>query len=1320
MLRCRYVVLSCSQLRRQFHSVEILRQLSTFESHVSIDPSSTTNAPLSSNVTVSNQLPLFFSNPQRGTTLTASSTTNNSTTAPATRSTSPPGFTLRNNPFTNTHSLATAKMTEQRDIMQLWSLLEACLQTNNFPRSFSILQSLYEIKSHRKQNFIDDYNLYLDARGQNMSNIRQLETLLEDDLTLHFPLISYNNKSLAILIHHAIRLAPNSDALKSHISTYFKMGDNNCKNVCSYLDILTISDYKKLYFDLKLISERDIPYSIRAVALNLHPDEAVPNKSVGNGNNTLNTYSKNTVLLSNSNDTPIKTLFDEEIQSVNKNVIELKDVDTIGMKVVKHTLLGLTLTDTQRQQLSKFIPKDLQTDHNVTIDFYQIYNNLKTEKEKDDFENMLNEFNQDRQRALELRATDAAKERWKHDFEEAKARGDISIQKSLNAKLWEWYTDMLPLVKEEIIKHKDKLGNKNTDFAPYLKLVNSEKMCVITILELLKLNSTGGIMEGMRTARAVISVGKAVEMEFRSEQLLKTESRIFKEVNKKSVEFRKYIRNAKNAFRSMKIEKSKVVWPQAVRAKIGSILISKLIRVARVRVEGTDPVTKETVVGKAPAFSHSYQYHNGAKLGIIKIHKSLINQLNGERLAASVQPQLLPMLVKPRAWRNWKSGGYFYSQSMLIRTKDCPEQLAYLEAASNSHAIDKVYDGLNVLGDTAWTVNRKVFDVVSEVWNRGEEFLDIPKIQDHLDLPPRPPSSADPGEINVWKQKTRALVNEYSANRSMRCDSNYKLEIARAFLGEKFYFPHNLDFRGRAYPLSPHFNHLGNDMSRGLLVFWKGKKLGKDGLKWLKIHLSNLFGVDKVPLEDRVAFTDAHLDKIKDSAENPLNGEGWWKTADKPWQALATCFEINEALKLENPEEYYSHQPVHQDGTCNGLQHYAALGGDIEGAQQVNLLPGSKPNDVYLHVANMVRKRLEKILETKDDPIAKFFVDKLNRKIVKQTVMTHVYGVTMVGATFQIDKQIGSYFEDKKESLHYSQYLAKHVFAAIRESFHGAHLIQDWLGECCKRISKSVRLDIDHNTFQNGNKPEFMTSVIWTTPLGLPIVQPYREIQKRQVQTNLQTVYISDPFAVNQINARRQKAGFPPNFIHSLDASHMLLSASKCAEDGLDFASVHDSYWTHACDVQVMNKNLRDQFVKLHEVDLIERLKEEFDERYKNYVQLVKVPRNTPIVKDILKIRGELSKKLGRPATLADEIYEERTRQKLLSSNNPVKVEEGKSMKTTVSVTMGNEEELEKLDCLSAKSGSGINIFVPLRLPSIPPKDNFDVRDVKNSTYFFS
>lgn len=42
-------------------------------------------------------------------------------------------------------------------------------------------------------------------------------------------------------------------------------------------------------------------------------------------------------------------------------------------------------------------------------------------------------------------------------------------------------------------------------------------------------------------------------------------------------------------------------------------------------------------------------------------------------------------------------------------------------------------------------------------------------------------------------------------------------------------------------------------------------------------------------------------------------------------------------------------------------------------------------------------------------------------------------------------------------------------------------------------------------------RKEQMTSVVWTTPLGLPIVQPYRKTTRKQITTQLQTVFISDP-----------------------------------------------------------------------------------------------------------------------------------------------------------------------------------------------------------------
>lgn len=80
----------------------------------------------------------------------------------------------------------------------------------------------------------------------------------------------------------------------------------------------------------------------------------------------------------------------------------------------------------------------------------------------------------------------------------------------------------------------------------------------------------------------------------------------------------------------------------------------------------------------------------------------------------------------------------------------------------------------------------------------------------------------------------------------------------------------------------------------------------------------------------------------------------WWSKSDDPWQTLATCMEIAAALKSPNPAEFMSGFPIHQDGSCNGLQHYAALGRDKIGAKSVNLCPSERPQDVYSSVAAMV------------------------------------------------------------------------------------------------------------------------------------------------------------------------------------------------------------------------------------------------------------------------------------------------------------------------------------------------------------------------------
>ena len=148
------------------------------------------------------------------------------------------------------------------------------------------------------------------------------------------------------------------------------------------------------------------------------------------------------------------------------------------------------------------------------------------------------------------------------------------------------------------------------------------------------------------------------------------------------------------------------------------------------------------------------------------------------------------------------------------------------------------------------------------------------------------------------------------------------LQVARKMKDEEgFYYPHNIDFRGRAYPMHPYLNHLGSDLCRGILEFAEGRPLGKSGLRWLKIHIANLFagGVDKLSYEGRIAFTENHLDDIFDCTDKPLDGKRWWLHAEDPFQFLAVCINLTEALRSSSPETYISHIPVHQVYLINVL-----------------------------------------------------------------------------------------------------------------------------------------------------------------------------------------------------------------------------------------------------------------------------------------------------------------------------------------------------------------------------------------------------------------
>ena len=148
--------------------------------------------------------------------------------------------------------------------------------------------------------------------------------------------------------------------------------------------------------------------------------------------------------------------------------------------------------------------------------------------------------------------------------------------------------------------------------------------------------------------------------------------------------------------------------------------------------------------------------------------------------------------------------------------------------------------------------------------------------------------------------------------------------------------------------------------------------------------------------------------------------------------------------------------------------------------------------------------------------------------------------------------------EIDREIFSAAGYLATVTMEVMNDLFQGAKKTKSWLAECARLITRQGH------------------PVAWISPIGIPAIQPYRQKRPRTVVTVLQSVTVTDESDDLPIHSSRQVTAFPPNYVHSLDSSHMLLTAMEMDRRGLSFSAVHDSFWTHACDVDEMNDALRD------------------------------------------------------------------------------------------------------------------------------------------------
>lgn len=729
------------------------------------------------------------------------------------------------------------------------------------------------------------------------------------------------------------------------------------------------------------------------------------------------------------------------------------------------------------------------------------------------------------------------------------------------------------------------------------------------------------------------------------------------------------------------------------------------------------------------------------RVGVVKVHPFLPKQFETCLELFLSGSYLLPMLHPPKEWVSPENGGFFDDLVPLVKSIDQESTSFYMAQAHRTGQLDSIYESLNALGSVSWAINPSMLGVFNDAMSDKGGFMHIPGIKapdscEMLEKPQRCDFKAEKDYLSALARHrlTReARLKKKKEAHSLRVYYELVNTLARSLEknGDSIFYPQNIDFRGRVYPCVSFLSHHSEDLVRSLLMFWEAKPLGPKGYDWLQYQLANLHSDHFLSMEKLKAFVANNKEAIIESAKSPMSPQSWWRKGDSPWQCLAMCMELKNVWEYEGKkEEYLSRIPIHMDGTCNGLQHYAALGADKDAAVSVNLIPDTKKHDVYVTVLNRVRERVVSDLESVSDETAETarqVLPLLSRKIVKQTVMTTVYGVTLYGAFRQIREKLDEVFQEGSSVGEYNPqtakmatYVAKHVLDAISDLFAGAKKIQNWLLENCRRcISAYEKHSLPEGKINFFDKKRYRP-MMWTSLSGLPVIQPYRKNTTKEITTVLQRLSVQTKGKLAHIDFPKQLNGIAPNFIHLLDAMHLLMTCLACKQSGISFVAVHDSFWTHPGDVEKLNSHIRQEFVRLHKSEIVANLREDLKHVNRNAFQVVWVDNTEAkdFIVELSKLRQQYGPSRNSPSAwnicLNEEFSANTEVENLVERYRPELLYDcGKH-----AIVYDSKREVRERGKISNRTHTPI--LVPVQITEKPELGDLDIDLVLESKYFFS
>lgn len=411
------------------------------------------------------------------------------------------------------------------------------------------------------------------------------------------------------------------------------------------------------------------------------------------------------------------------------------------------------------------------------------------------------------QENIEQQSRASTIQRYRNELAEKIQKGEHSSTQygaSLIKRAIEPMADIIDAEREAI--KVGKAGNRTVVWSKIAGL-KSETAAFLTTREVINL-----IMSNCSLTEAAMKVGQICEDELRYTAFQRQHPWLFKKILAETETTKGRKRQTFVAAYNRYCE-TWAVWAKPERLHVGTALINIFIT--------------------ATGFAEIVKKLEGKNRTVYRIHptQTVVDFIEKNSNALEMlSPILMPMVVPPVPWTNPTSGGYLTHhtpQLPFIKTKGNLQAKNYLDDLhSCTEEMSGVYDAINTIQRTPWRVNSFVLDTFQQVYELGLPVAGLPDRED-IPLPPSPlhpdrdTSELSDKEREIFKAFKKNRTAVYSANvalKSKRLMTAKIASIAQRFVQyEAIYFPHSLDFRGRAYPSAMYLNPQGNGIAKGML-----------------------------------------------------------------------------------------------------------------------------------------------------------------------------------------------------------------------------------------------------------------------------------------------------------------------------------------------------------------------------------------------------------------------------------------------------------------------------------------------------------------------